>query len=632
VKPFKHNSKLEAVVAELLDDLENTEKGKTTQLPNCETWSKDKAKPASCNDGLLALRNDKLELTPPKPGGNWPLIDAEENVIIRVSGVQITGPTFVRGAAEVEIELLHQLPQSKFTVELAPGEANAILETMFIPGKKYCLADQEPQNRLKVQLRFAEPISPEPIDEKLIYQKLTELGVVVDINTEAVRALCNLLKSTQAIIAVGRPVKPTVDGWIQYLFDPDERIVKAVEEEEPMDFFDKGEINSVEEGTVLAVLHPPVPGEPGLTVTGKTILALEPKTVQIRVGAGAKLTENGQAAIATINGRPSLTGKDKVISVVSQIVIPGDVDISTGHIRFKGDVVILGDVTEGLVVEAGGKVHISGSVHHARIYGETGVTINKGVIGGVICAGGEAARYRRVLPELEKLVKSFEAVLRAFEQVKSHPKFSTKDLKEKGDGPLIKLILEMRFPYVAKVLEELQQASPGNENGAQGIWQVFNLMAAKLVGLGPLSIKSIDEVYRFQKFAEKVIGTIRENLDTSAHVTVGFCQNSLMEATGNVLILREGMYHSRVFAGEQIKISGYSRGGELSASTKIIAKELGSATGAQTLAGVDEHGEIRAEYIFPNVTLRFGDVLQKNQDELKWAVLSFNNGLIKENF
>ncbi|MDW7675324.1 MAG: FapA family protein [Bacillota bacterium] len=630
MKPYKSKTKIEQIVADLLGVLENPEAARDFHLPNQKARLNEKTEQRSSNDGLLTLRYGRLELIPPKPGGNWPVIDAGERVLIKVNGKRIVSPTIVKNIAEVEIEILHEPPHSSFNVELSQDEMEVILQTIFIHGKTFDLINMEPQNRLKVLVELTESTRPEPIEEKLVYLKLKELGVV-DINTEAIRKACNNCISSKTIVAEGTPAIPPVNGWVQYLFDKDERLCKAIGEEESIDFFDKGEVNSVEAGQVLAVLHPPIFGKPGLTVKGNIVFPPEPKTMEIQVGKGVKISDDGQAAIATLNGRPTRTGRDNVISVISQLVISGNVDIDTGHIRFKGDVIVLGNVTEGLVVEAGGQVQIYGSVHQAKIYGEAGVSVKKGLIGGIVCAGGEAARYRRILPKLEKIAKSLEAVVKAFGQVKNNPRFSTDDLKVKGEGALIKLILEMRFPQMEKILHEIKQLCLDEEND-QGVAKVIDLMNLKFIGLGPLAIKSINEVENFQVFIERVIETIRISVDIPANVTVGYCQNSQVEATGDVLILKEGMYHSKIFAGGQISIRSICRGGELYAQKKVTAKELGSETGAQTLVGVDEQGKIKAECIFPGVLLRFGTTLMKNQDMLKKVEMHFQNGFIKNSY
>ena len=111
----------------------------------------------------------------------------------------------------------------------------------------------------------------------------------------------------------------------------------------------------------------------------------------------AELVNNGQAAVATINGRPA-TRKKKIICS-TELVIKSDVNIETGHINFKGDVKILGNVTEGLVVKATGKVCWR-KCFHAKYMVER-VYVNNNLVGGLICAGGEAAEYKSMLPYLK---------------------------------------------------------------------------------------------------------------------------------------------------------------------------------------------------------------------------------------
>ena len=51
---------------------------------------------------------------------------------------------------------------------------------------------------------------------------------------------------------------------------------------------------------------------------------------------------------AEITGRPIFRGG--LLQVNPQLVVDGNVDVSTGHVEFRGDVVVFGDVQESLTV------------------------------------------------------------------------------------------------------------------------------------------------------------------------------------------------------------------------------------------------------------------------------------------
>ena len=78
-----------------------------------------------------------------------------------------------------------------------------------------------------------------------------------------------------------------------------------------------------------------------------------------------KLIRKCTTAVAEVTGLPSYDYG--VLQVNPQLVIDRDVSLVTGNVEFKGDVTILGSVTESLTVKAGGSVEVLDSVYHARV-------------------------------------------------------------------------------------------------------------------------------------------------------------------------------------------------------------------------------------------------------------------------
>ena len=59
----------------------------------------------------------------------------------------------------------------------------------------------------------------------------------------------------------------------------------------------------------------------------------------------------------------------------------GDVDLTTGNIEFNGDVIIHGNVMEGMSIRATGTVTVDKVVEAAYIDGKKGVILRGGVLG-----------------------------------------------------------------------------------------------------------------------------------------------------------------------------------------------------------------------------------------------------------
>ncbi|SMC16382.1 hypothetical protein SAMN02746041_00057 [Desulfacinum hydrothermale DSM 13146] len=186
-------------------------------------------------------------------------------------------------------------------------------------------------------------------------------------------------------IARGRPPKPGRNASIRYFFETDPLQVGRIKEGGAIDFRDRGRIPQVEEGTLLAEKIPPQPGTPGQDVFGNPVPPPKPMDVILRCGGGAVRSEDGTQVFAKTSGRPLVTADGK-ISVYPDLEIPGDVDLSTGHVVFDGHVHISGTVTTGFRVQAASVS--ANEVHHGEIEATGHVVIVGGIIGGRVTAGG----------------------------------------------------------------------------------------------------------------------------------------------------------------------------------------------------------------------------------------------------
>src|SRR5690606_24180349 len=81
------------------------------------------------------------------------------------------------------------------------------------------------------------------------------------------------------------------------------------------------------------------------------------------------------------------------LEVRPSLEIAGDVDLSTGHVRFDGDVAVRGNVADEMIIEAGGDVLVHGSVDRAQIRAAKKVDIRGGTVQSRIEAGDNARLF-----------------------------------------------------------------------------------------------------------------------------------------------------------------------------------------------------------------------------------------------
>ncbi len=186
-------------------------------------------------------------------------------------------------------------------------------------------------------------------------------------------------------VADGVAPKAGKAAEVKYLFEIERERVGTEREDGHIDFRDHGEIPHVKQNDVLAELIPEVVGASGRDVHGRSLPAPDNEPVKLRCGAGAEISEDGLQIVAKLDGQPKLTVSGKV-SVITDLKIPGDVDLKTGHIDFDGNVNVGGSIRSEFRVK--GWNLSAKEILAAAINTAGDVDVNGGIIGGVIHAEG----------------------------------------------------------------------------------------------------------------------------------------------------------------------------------------------------------------------------------------------------
>ena len=193
------------------------------------------------------------------------------------------------------------------------------------------------------------------------------------------------------LIARGTPPQPGENAKTIYHFDTEAHKVGTVREGGVIDFKDKGEIEQVKEGDLLAEKVPPVKEVPGKDVFGQMIPVDKAQDVLLLAGENTKASEDGLKIFAKTGGRPALA-KDGRISVYPELRIEGDVGLETGHIQFSGHINVHGIIQEGFRVKGGRLTALE--INKAEVDIEGDIDIQGGIIGSKVKTNGNIkARY-----------------------------------------------------------------------------------------------------------------------------------------------------------------------------------------------------------------------------------------------
>lgn len=560
--------------------------------------------------GQLAIINGRLRMEEPTGNGAWPIIAPGKGVQLRHEGELIGKPTVLESAEGVDIEVVHKPSISEFDLVVSQDQMQVVLKTRFSAGTKYRIEDTEYVRELTVNADAVGRIPPKPIDSSLVVQELDALGIKAPIFYDRIHAACTSLESQEVVICEGREMKPSVDGKVEIVCELTRRL-EAQNDDARVNYLDRGKFNAVSAGDVLAHWYPPIPGEPGQDVYGNIIEVTPPASSRLRVGKGVKLIRNGTTAVAEVTGLPSYDYG--VLQVNPQLVIDRDVSLVTGNVEFKGDVTILGSVTESLTVKAGGSVEVLDSVYHARVLSGSDVIIHKKLIGGTVIAGAQQPGLAKAEKLLQRAIRGLESLHMICSQLKKQPRLSVSDLKLRGDGYLVKLVLETKFPEITKTLAEVHELF--SERGLQFCDEeclefvaTVRAQVQRFLGPAPLEMKTLEELSQAITDLQDLTNKLDDLLDSPADITVYYGQNAKMEATGDITVSGPLLYDCDVVAGGSITVSGECRSGSYIAGSAICAHAVGSKGLGVISLIVGENGTIGADTFYPGVKLRIGSV------------------------
>ncbi|MDM8535217.1 FapA family protein [Desulfobacterales bacterium HSG17] len=172
------------------------------------------------------------------------------------------------------------------------------------------------------------------------------------------------------------------DSTIKFFFDRDYLKAGGVTNDGAIDFKDRGEMPFVESGTILAEKTAIKESRNGKNIYGETVEITPALDIELKIGKGAQLSDDGLKILAEVQGFPVYT-MSKHIAVYQEYTTEGDVDYETGHINYDGNVNVNGRIKSGFKVEGnniqalaldGGtvtadeNVNIAGGINEGTIY------------------------------------------------------------------------------------------------------------------------------------------------------------------------------------------------------------------------------------------------------------------------
>ncbi|MGO4888397.1 flagellar assembly protein A [Anaerobacillus sp. MEB173] len=531
-----------------------------------------------------------------------------------------------------EIKVDEEKVETKWSVSMDEHKLKVFLEVE--PGYKIVrwIPDIEPDHHIELKVEESKEVY-NSLTYNNIIQKLESLRVKHGFNQAEIIKAIEATEAGKYEIATGMPPKPGKDGWIELLVDINEQNGPKEKEDGSVDFREIRTIPTVDRGKVVAIIHPPVPGQIGYTVTNDPLPAKQTFPIILQAGKGVMVIDD--KVVATEPGRPKIEKRGQLvkISIMSKLIHHGNVDISSGNINFKGDVEITGYIEDRMIVEAVGDITVHKTVNMATLTASGAIVTYGNIVGGELSAG----KHNMLITELGHLLgilyQSIEKMVQVINQLTESPAFKPNDLTNGGLQPLIRILLERKFkgfPTLAKKYVDVVRR--GEDYLEDDIWREVAVSLSQLFLSLTNEITSLERIKQLSEKMKELHEVSETPVEPNSYITIPSASNSSLYCSGNILILGQGCVNTKVHAGGMLKVNGIIRGGEVYGRLGAEINETGSESGTPTIVAVPNDQKIKIKTAMEGTILRFGHIkytLEKTMYNLV-AKLDENDSVVFE--
>lgn len=546
-----------------------------------------------------------------------PLLLIPANITVIKNGVPAEKKTFLTKGDNLEFSL--DIPPRETSWSIKVDKKKQVVELKIQPGAYYIstIEDHPPAGQLHLRAETKEmPLNQ--LTEKDIYDQLDKMEIVEGIQEEEIAKAAITENSGTFVIATGKLPVNGQNGKLDFIIDLREQSGSYKEKlDGTIDFRESIHIPTVTEGTVIASIVEPTPGEDGLSVFGEVLKAKSGKPIQLAPGEGIDIAPDTNEIIALKNGRPHMDQKGQTVrlSILPKLVHRGDLQLADGNIRFIGDVEVLGSVEEQMMVEAAGDIWVHKNIDKGTVQSSSSVTINGNALNSKISAGKSSAIYEEVLHLLKQLLYHYPSFLKVFTQVTQSEAFQTSYSSKNGWGALVKALQEKKFPEVQPAAAALTAYISEHEAFFDAKWRSFSDMLQ--FGLLTFHHKKAPDPKMFADIQTQAFQfhDILESPSTSeSRIALRYTAYSELYCEGEVDILGKGAIHTQIHADGFVTVHQKFIGGKIFAKKGISIKEAGSPGGAKTILETEE-GSIILEHVHPDVVITVAGQRMKIREE-----------------
>lgn len=236
---------------------------------------------------------------------------------------------------------------------------------------------------MEAYIKFLPPrFEGRKLGEKDIIRFLDDKGIVFGVEKKILKEMTEARNyQKKYVIAKGVPAIKGDDGYIRYFFDTNRKQLKPIKlEDGKVDYRNLDNIETAEEGQLLAKVIEPTDGKDGRDVYGRTIKGIKGKaSPKLMAGMGVGLSKDKKELKAQINGQ--IIYKNDRVSISKILEIREDVGPNIGNINFSGSIVVYGNIQGQYEVIAGGNIEIFGMVEGNKVIAGGNISVSGGIQG-----------------------------------------------------------------------------------------------------------------------------------------------------------------------------------------------------------------------------------------------------------
>lgn len=552
--------------------------------PNTAPPSHDSAPPTPTEGKglLLCVEDNKILPVETDQTAGYPTIQALPPLQLLRNGKACTDSIMVMPGDKIDWRITEE---PLFTIEVTEDKLTAYLQVKRKTRCGWRLLPKNARQHLVVEAERDESMVLETVRLADILKALSDRKITKNIRTSAIFQELQAPTGEKVPVAQGVDKEPSVDARLEVFFSEEiENVIYENERTGTVDFRNHARIPSVKKGDLIARKLPMKQGIMGYDVYGELIRPAPPKDITVIAKDHVEIRQDG-GVYALKDGRPRVTGSEmiKYFDITTAYVISGNVDLKTGNIVFSGDVIVYGDVTEGMIVESLGNVYVFGSVYQATVTATGSITVKGNIINSNLYSGYFGVIFNR-------LYVSCKALDTALGNLRQAGKLLVDMIESRGQavriGQVLNILIESKFKDIPDLasdclvsIRSLQQIT---ERELEELKEKLKLL------IDPhkiLAFNTFNHLYAIQNHVHETHQMIERMQESYVFIDIAQCHLSNLKSTGDIFIRKEGVLRSNLYGKGNIAffdVHSVCRGGEIEALGIISAMTVGGDVGGET--------------------------------------------------